>query len=69
LIWGQQFPGECDASARSATARTSPATFGEHPRPARLLAPAPVTAAAPRDRYADILGRVLTGLLGPPPRT
>ena len=42
-------------------------TSGEHPRLARLLAWAPATTADPGDRYADILTRVLTGLLGPPP--
>lgn len=40
---------------------------GERPRLARLLAQAPAvgaTAPAPADRYADIMRRVLTGLLG-----
>lgn len=42
---------------------------GEHPRLAELLsagpAPAGPESADPADRYADVLGRILTGLLGP----
>jgi AcrR family transcriptional regulator len=45
---------------------------GQFPRLAGLLAPDGAAAprpdtAAPADRYSDILGRVLTGLLGPQP--
>jgi hypothetical protein len=49
------------------------ASASRHPRLAELLAsasPAPVSpaeaaAAAPADRYRDILARILSGLLGP----
>ena len=39
---------------------------GEHPRLAELFAQAAPTAAhRPADRYADLMSRILTGILGP----
>jgi AcrR family transcriptional regulator len=39
-------------------------TSGEHPALARLLAAAPPAPTRPSERFAEILGRVLSGLLG-----
>lgn len=38
---------------------------GEHPELTRLLAAASPAATSPAERFAEILGRVLSGLLGP----
>jgi AcrR family transcriptional regulator len=38
---------------------------GTHPRLTQLLTPAPGAAPVPADRYEDILGRILTGVLAP----
>jgi hypothetical protein len=37
---------------------------GNHPQLTRLLEPPPPATAAPDDRYADIITRILVGLLG-----
>lgn len=63
-----ELAGGSSAQRRNAAYLQYAVTSGEYPRLARLLAPAETTAD-PEDRYADILTRVLTGLLGPPPRT
>jgi AcrR family transcriptional regulator len=64
-----ELAGGSAAQRRNAVYLQHAVTSGEHPRLARLLARADATTADPGDRYADILTRVLTGLLGPPPRT
>jgi AcrR family transcriptional regulator len=63
-----ELAGGSAAQRRNAAYLQHAVTLGERPRLARLLARAETTAD-PEDRYADILTRVLTGLLGPPPRT
>jgi len=63
-----ELAGGSAAQRRNAAYLQHAVTSGEHPRLARLLARAPATTADPGDRYADILTRVMTGLLGPPSR-
>lgn len=53
------------AQQRNAAYLQHAVASGEHPRLASLLAQAPAAAAAQADRYADIVARTLTGLLGP----
>jgi AcrR family transcriptional regulator len=38
---------------------------GQHPRLTQLLTPAPATSPGTADRYEDVLGRILTGMLAP----
>lgn len=64
-----ELAGGAAAQRRNAAYLEHAVTSGEHPRLAWLLAGADATTADPGDRYADILTRVLTGLLGPPLRT
>lgn len=64
-----ELAGGAAAQRRNAAYLEHAVTSGEHPRLARLLAGADATPADPGDSYADILTRVLTGLLGPPLRT
>jgi AcrR family transcriptional regulator len=63
-----ELAGGSAAQRRNVTYLQHAVTSGERPRLARLLAGADATMADPVDRYAGILTRVLTGLLGPPGR-
>jgi AcrR family transcriptional regulator len=60
-----ELSGGSAAQRRNASYLQHAVTSGQHPRLASLLAQAPSPAPSPSDRYADILARTLTGLLGP----
>jgi AcrR family transcriptional regulator len=65
-----ELAGSAAPQARHAAYLQHVLAAGQFPRLAELLAAAPGTdlagdAADPADRYADIMGRILAGLLGP----
>lgn len=57
--------GDATLQRRNAVFLQHAVASGEHPELARLLAAAEPVPADPADRFARLLGRVLTGLLGP----
>lgn len=63
LFAQNELAGGSAAQQRNAAYLDHALTSGEHPRLAELIAQAPPAAAAPADRYRDIISRILTGLL------
>ncbi len=57
--------GDAAVRERNAAFLQHAVTSGEHPELARLLADARPAPGGPADRFAEIVGRVLYGLLGP----
>lgn len=65
-----ELAGGSAAQQRNAAYLHHAVATGRYPRLTQLLAQPAATPAGPADRYADILGRLLAGLLGPArPRT
>jgi len=64
-----ELAGGPQAQERSVAYLQHVVASGRRPRLARLLAEGPQAPAEPADRFGDILARILTGLLGPRPRT
>jgi AcrR family transcriptional regulator len=60
-----EMSGGRSAQQRNAAYLQQVLTDGQHRRLTELLTPAPAAAPAPADRYGDILGRILTGILAP----
>lgn len=64
LFVQSELAGGSAAQRRNAAYLYHAITTGNHPQLARLLEPPPPATAAPDDRYADIITRILVGLLG-----
>ena len=64
-----ELAGGSAAQRRNARLPAARRDLGRAPAARPAARPAPATTGGPEDRYADILTRVLTALLGPPPRT
>jgi AcrR family transcriptional regulator len=60
-----ELTGDSELQERNAAYLGHAVASGQHPRLAALLAQAAPGPVEPADRYGDILGRILTGLLGP----
>jgi AcrR family transcriptional regulator len=60
-----ELTGDSELQERNAAYLGYAVASGEYPRLGRLLAQATPGPVEPADRYGDILGRILTGLLGP----
>jgi AcrR family transcriptional regulator len=70
LFTQNELTGGSDRQQRNAAYLQHALATGRHTRLAELLAPAtadPGPAPDPADRYRDIMARILTGLLAPPP--
>lgn len=57
--------GGQSAQRRNAAYLQQVLAAGQHPRLTRLVTPAPAAGQASADRYTDIVGRILTGILTP----
>ena len=64
LFVQSELAGGSDTQRRNAAYLYHAIATGNHPQLARLLEPPPPATADPDDRYADIITRILVGLLG-----
>jgi AcrR family transcriptional regulator len=64
LFVQNELAGGSDTQRRNAAYLYHAITTGNHPQLTRLLEPPPPATADPDDRYADIITRILVGLLG-----